>query len=576
MANVNFKRGLQSSINTLIAGSGNRYDEGTFYLTTDTNRLYFAQAADKLVDLNQYIHIWTGSSLPTATTPNVTLEEGDIYYWDDFNILAIRDSDAEGGWTQLNPDTYLNPSTTAVSVTAGTTSGSVRVATTVTDSAGNSVSGNFQLKPGDGNTTIVNDGNEITITTKNDDTIDTYAIGTSASAAESSIGHITLTPTHNGVTQTAQVINIQGTGNTVVSSDASGTITIDSSGGVESVSQSFDQQGKLRTLTTLSAGGSLTPQFVTPQIKYGENADQTGLFAGASAVDTTGTATLSVYTIAEVNQKIADAIGDADALKYQGVVTQTNASTKLIAAANAGEVYKAGEDISLPGLINPFEQDGYAKAGDLIIASGSDGQVVWEVIPSGDDQAIDVDLNTTNSFRVVDNSTILGGLTLAGDNHHINIAETVSGNKVKTLTISHAAPASGTAVSAAAVVPAVDSGTGNPNANATELAPADNSTGNSIDIPVVTGLSVDSYGHVYEASAKTYRIWDTHGVMGQISNVVTLSGNNQATVALNGSFDGTAFTTGANSLKITTDQDSLRLSSPNNSTVKIELVWGTF
>jgi hypothetical protein len=143
MANVNFKRGLQSSINTLIAGSGNRYDEGTFYLTTDTNRLYFAQAADKLVDLNQYIHIWNGSSLPTATTPNVTLEEGDIYYWDDFNILAIRDSDAEGGWTQLNPDTYLNPSTTAISVTSGTTSGSVRVATTVTDSAGNSVSGNF-------------------------------------------------------------------------------------------------------------------------------------------------------------------------------------------------------------------------------------------------------------------------------------------------------------------------------------------------------------------------------------------------------------------------------------------------
>ena len=576
MANVNFKRGLQSSINTLIAGSGNRYDEGTFYLTTDTNRLYFAQAADKLVDLNQYIHIWNGSSLPTATTPNVTLEEGDIYYWDDFNILAIRDSDAEGGWTQLNPDTYLNPSTTAISVTSGTTSGSVRVATTVTDSAGNSVSGNFQLKPGDENTTIVNDGNEITITTKNDDTIDTYAIGTSASAAESSIGHITLTPTHNGVTQTAQVINIQGTGNTVVSSDASGTITIDSSGGVESVSQSFDQQGKLRTLTTLSAGGSLTPQFVTPQIKYGENADQTGLFAGASAVDTTGTATLSVYTIAEVNQKIADAIGDADALKYQGVVTQTNASAKLIAAANAGEVYKAGEDISLPGLVNPFEQDGYAKAGDLIIASGNDGQVVWEVIPSGDDQAIDVDLATTNSFRVVDNSTILGGLTLAGDNHHINIAETVSGNKVKTLTISHAAPASGTAVTPAAVVPAIDGTTGNPNANATELAPADNSTGNSIDIPVVTGLSVDSYGHVYEASAKTYRICDTHGVMGQISNVVTLSGNNQATVALNGSFDQTAFTTGANSLKITTDQDSLRLSSPNSSTVKIELVWGTF
>jgi hypothetical protein len=37
MANVNFKRGSHSS---LMALSG--YNEGTFYLTNDTNRLYFA------------------------------------------------------------------------------------------------------------------------------------------------------------------------------------------------------------------------------------------------------------------------------------------------------------------------------------------------------------------------------------------------------------------------------------------------------------------------------------------------------------------------------------------------------
>ena len=576
MANVNFKRGLQSSINTLIAGSGSRFSEGTFYLTTDTNRLYFAQSDQNLVDLNQYIHIWSGQALPTPSTPGVVLEEGDIYYWDDFNVLAIRDSDADGGWVQLNPDTYLESSTTAVSVTPGTATGSVRVGTTVTDSNNHSVTGSFQLIPGNNNISIVNSGNDITITTKDDDTIDTYAMGTQASVANSSIGHLTLTPTHNGTVQTAQVVNIQGTGNTTVTSDASGNITIDSTGGVESVAQSFDTQGHLRTLTTLSVGGSLPVQMVTPQIKYGENADQTGLFAGTTGADTTGTATLSVYTINEVDQKIADAIGDADALKYQGVLTQSNAASKLVATANAGEVYKAGEDIALSGLVNPFDEDGYANAGDLIIASGTDGQVVWEVIPSGDDQAIDVDLSTTNSFRVMDNTTILGGLTLAGDGHHISIAQAVSGNNVKTLTVSHDAPVSGTAVTAASVVPAVDPNTNNPNANATELAPAENSAGNSIDIPVITGLSVDSYGHVYSSEAKTYRIWDTHGVMGQLSNVVTISGNNQATVAINGSFDGTAFTTGANSLKITTDQDSLRLSSPNTSTVKIELVWGTF
>ena len=41
-AKVMFKRGTQAALNTLIAGSGNRFDEGTFYLTTDTNRLYLS------------------------------------------------------------------------------------------------------------------------------------------------------------------------------------------------------------------------------------------------------------------------------------------------------------------------------------------------------------------------------------------------------------------------------------------------------------------------------------------------------------------------------------------------------
>jgi len=47
--NVGFKRGTQSALDTIIAGSGNRYTEGTFYLTSDTDKLYFAQSATELV-----------------------------------------------------------------------------------------------------------------------------------------------------------------------------------------------------------------------------------------------------------------------------------------------------------------------------------------------------------------------------------------------------------------------------------------------------------------------------------------------------------------------------------------------
>jgi len=99
---VNFKRGSQSSINTLLNGTGNRFTEGTFYLTNDTNRLYFAQAADKLVDLNQYIRIKALASLSelpnSGTSGYENLQAGDMYYWENQNVLAICKNPTAGTW----------------------------------------------------------------------------------------------------------------------------------------------------------------------------------------------------------------------------------------------------------------------------------------------------------------------------------------------------------------------------------------------------------------------------------------------------------------------------------------------
>jgi len=48
--NVGFKLGTQAKLNELTS-----YEAGSFYLTNDSNRLYFAQTTEKLVDLNQYV-----------------------------------------------------------------------------------------------------------------------------------------------------------------------------------------------------------------------------------------------------------------------------------------------------------------------------------------------------------------------------------------------------------------------------------------------------------------------------------------------------------------------------------------
>lgn len=119
MANVHFKRGTQAALNTLIAGSGNRYEDGSFYLTTDTDRLYVAQSATELVELNKSITVVSS----TAQLPTTGVEVGQFYYVSGTNLhngeqsgngnilCVVTNCDANGAnptWVQVNPDTNDN------------------------------------------------------------------------------------------------------------------------------------------------------------------------------------------------------------------------------------------------------------------------------------------------------------------------------------------------------------------------------------------------------------------------------------------------------------------------------------
>jgi hypothetical protein len=74
MANVKFKRGSQASLNTLIQGGV--FDDGCFYLTSDTDRLYVAQSANELVELNKSITVVDS----VAKLPTSGVEVGQFYY----------------------------------------------------------------------------------------------------------------------------------------------------------------------------------------------------------------------------------------------------------------------------------------------------------------------------------------------------------------------------------------------------------------------------------------------------------------------------------------------------------------
>lgn len=590
-SHVNFKRGQQTTINTLLNGSGSRFDEGTFYLTTDTNRLYFAQTSELLVNLNQYIHFYSSNGqdvLPNAQNTGMLISNGDIYYWEDKNALIICKDANNGTWTQLNPDTYLDEDNSGgLTVTDGTTAGSKKISLSVMDTGHREIASDVTLVPGDSNLTITSSGNVITLTSANDNDNTTYAIGTTASAANSRNGTITLTPTNiDGTTGTVQNINLLGSGNVSVTTDNAGNVTIHSAGGVSDIDATFDSNGNYTTLLDLTVGGDITVSTLQ-QIKYGENGTATSTF-NADPNDTTnhtGVATLDVYTTDEVDTKIEAALGAADALKYQGTVSNSDFDSKITYDANAGEVYKAAS------AINRSYSDGasgtntiIAKTGDLLISEGEDGNVTWVVVPSGDDQFIELDVPTNdNSFNFYDqnSNTDMGGFSIGGSSL-IDVSSAVSGNldTFKTYTISHLAPTNGTAVTISPVVAALDSNS-NPVANATELRKA-NRYATSIDIPVITSLSYDSYGHVTAATGKTYKIWDSHGSLDSVDftsavQTSTVAGKayNTATIGITAVFDDVAATM-TNPLTITSEQDNIKISADGTSGVKLELVWGTF
>ena len=113
MANVGFLRGSQANLNTLMTGKTG-IKEGSFYLTNDTNRLYFGKSATELVALNEgVITVAAIANLPKGA--DLSNEIGHFYYATAENILCVYNGSQ---WVQINPDTdtHVSSVSTAVAV----------------------------------------------------------------------------------------------------------------------------------------------------------------------------------------------------------------------------------------------------------------------------------------------------------------------------------------------------------------------------------------------------------------------------------------------------------------------------
>ena len=533
MANIMFKRGLQANLPQTAV-------DGSFYLTEDTQRLYVGIGENNApVELNRTIRsVESLEALndlkgPVGSNANDGVAVGDFYYVAggansvSGNILAYCSAvDATGKptWVQINPDTNtkLATSTSAVTKTAvgsGVNSG-VKVATSIQDTEGRTASGDFQVVGSENITVALVDGKIKISTPDGSDT--TYEIKTQANSSK---GTILLDSTG-----TDSSINIGGKNSDVtVTSDDSGNITIGVAD-MRTKSIAVDAKPTSGNGFDLKVDGMDVGDF-DPTIKLGDN----------EAIHfVNGNATLPVYTKTEVDTKVSNSLKTFDAMAYKGTVSKSDASTKLASTGNVGDTYKAAEDITAPVKAN---------TGDLIIATGTDGAVTWDVIPSGDDQTI-TGAATTSGISVSDQSGTLAEISVVEGNK-IKVSNKTEGKKT-TLTVGHEAITQPTPVAGTAV---------------TQTAK------NSAEFTAITDIAEDGYGHVTGITTKKLTVVDTHN---DVSGVETLVRGSNNVVTTDISVSTTDGTTKTGKFSIGAAADSIIKVTGSDSATTLALEWGSF
>lgn len=220
MANVMFKRGTQSGFNNLST-----YQDGCFYLTTDSHRLYIGTGNNKADLVSQSVITYPNwaaiealsNSSSSSYAPGLC-SEGQFYYAKAENILCTY---SNGKWIQINPDhnddhdTYVKSVSVAKNA-ADTVNGKQLVYDVKITQAQKDLKGNNEGAP-----TEVS--GKLTISATDLDQIATYTnVGMQA---EKSNSKVYLKNSGTGANAAAKV-ELAGGGSVSVSTDSSNKITI--------------------------------------------------------------------------------------------------------------------------------------------------------------------------------------------------------------------------------------------------------------------------------------------------------------------------------------------------------------
>ena len=577
MANVAFKRGLETSLAKSLynyAGADAvQVTEGTFYLTSDTNRLYIGKSIDgkgvRAVPVNQgALPVPSVDALPSAEAAI----PGQFYYVSSSNILCVS---SNGKWVQINPNTDTSLSTRTTTGVVHTAGGKtfVQVKDVITDTSSNSFTGHYGIEGGV--------GLEVTVTEITDGlakypviklTPSVYKVSAvvneSAAGGKGAVDIVVNDGSADDVHKST--ITFTSGSNVTMTSGGEGKVTVaakDTTLKQATSSMGFDANGKLSVIIDDTDGTSVTVD-ATPKIKLGNNATEY-TFNGAVA-------TLPVYTKAEV-----DAIKkDLNAMHYKG----TAKNGVLATTASIGDTYKiVGNDFQIAkSVVNNVNDLSYdiskaninLKHGDLIIATGTEDNGVitaatlkWDVVESGEQGYV----NTT--YRIVKASSGHGfefqdrnGYTTEAkftveSNGYMSVTSTASGteNENIVLTLNHKEQSN---------IPAAV------NKTAGEKETQAKTQSLTFSVPV---LSYDKAGHLTKVEYQEYTVVDTHvtvaskGTLGSVTDgVATIS----HIIDIDSIEHIMQMQIASSSLKVSTSESTV--DGKPVTKVTIDLEWGTF
>lgn len=552
MSNVIFKRGPQQRLPVTA-------EDGVFYLTEDTNRLYVGIGTTRHL-LNQTVNIVASLSVLESTSNNWSAQEkqdhvNDFYYLTAENILAVwKEKDNQYQWVQINPDTDTYLHSVAVASSVDTNVGTVT--STFKDQDNNTLTtASFAIAGAGGITVSATGTNGLVLTGKE------YSLSRS-------------------ITNNNAVITLDGaTANNAISLQPGDNVSFSSTGTAGIVINAVDTYVNSASLSMTGNGAiALTLKDADNNTLANDVLDNIGIVLHDNTFVTLGdTSSLSgaskgIYSAAEIDTLLNGLNG----MTYKGTLGEGGTVATLPSSGVAnGDTYVVIDEI-YPNNLGPSPENGIigtvpssgTVVGDMFIASGNetDGVITsnlkWTYIPSGNDSLDAVTYTTQvtpeNNLMVlknVDRDTIASIQFSAGSGIVLSSTTAAAGMVTNIAHDTYTTTTSTTTASSSESFTAI--------------------TGLTLTNGHVTGITSEVFEPLgYKFGTQVAQSVVTSSVVdGTRMNSTSNSGANDVTVNINLS-DTDNNPISSQSLKL--NSSSIKLAKGNNGEVIMNMEWGTF